>query len=68
VVLPQADQNRGIESLLIYRVSQAIWDKGYQEVDMSLTGEENEKSTRFQEHLGMKVYRRYRIYEKFMVS
>jgi GNAT superfamily N-acetyltransferase len=61
-------QNRGIESLLIYRVSQAIWDKGYQEVDMSLTGEENEKSTRFQEHLGMKVYRRYRIYEKFMVS
>ena len=60
-------QNRGIESLLVVQVAQAIWDKGYTEADMSLTGEENEKSTRFQEHLGFKVYRRYRIYEKPIV-
>jgi GNAT superfamily N-acetyltransferase len=61
-------QNRGIESLLVVQVAQAIWDQGYTEADMSLTGEENEKSTRFQEHLGFKVYRRYRIYEKPIVS
>jgi GNAT superfamily N-acetyltransferase len=57
-------QNRGIESLLTMKVGQAVWKKGYHEVDMSLTGEENEKSTNMQEHLGFKVYRRYRIYQK----
>ena len=38
--------------------------KKYKEVDMSLTGDENLKSNRYQERLGMTVYRRYRIYEK----
>jgi GNAT superfamily N-acetyltransferase len=57
-------QRRGIESLLTMRVGQAIWKKGYREVDMSLTGEDNEKSTTMQEHLGFKIYRRYRIYQK----
>jgi GNAT superfamily N-acetyltransferase len=60
-------QNRGIESLVV-QVAQVIWDRGYIEADMSLTGEENEKSTRFQEHLGFKVYRRYRIYEKQLLD
>jgi GNAT superfamily N-acetyltransferase len=67
MVLPDY-QNRGIEALLVMQVAQAIWDQGYSEVDMSMTGEENEKSTRFQENLGFKVYRRYRIYEKPLVS
>jgi hypothetical protein len=57
-------QRRGIESLLTMKVGQAIWKKGYREVDMSLTGEENENSSTMQEHLGFKVYRRYRIYQK----
>ncbi len=63
MMLPEF-QNRGIEALLIMQCAQAIWDKGYTELDMSLTGEENEKSFRFQDHLGMQIYRRYRIYEK----
>ncbi len=57
-------QNRGIESVLGMQVARALWDAGFQEVDLSLTGEENYKSTQFQERLGFKVYRRYRIYEK----
>jgi hypothetical protein len=61
-------QNRGIESLLTMRVGQAVWKKGYREVDMSLTGEENEKSTTMQEHLGFKIYRRYRIYQKDLIK
>ncbi len=60
-------QRRGIESLLTMKVGQAIWKKGYREVDMSLTGEENEKSTTMQEHLGFKIYRRYRIYQKDLI-
>ena len=57
-------QGRGIEALLTYRMAQAIWNHGYKEIDMSLTGEENLKSSLFQERIGFKVYRRYRIYQK----
>jgi GNAT superfamily N-acetyltransferase len=63
VILPDY-QNRGIETVLVTELARAAWKKGYQEVDISLTGDENVKSNRFQENLGMKVYRRYRIYEK----
>jgi hypothetical protein len=54
----------GIETLLTLEICEEILKKGYKEVDMSLTGDENEKSNRYQERLGMQVYRRYRIYEK----
>lgn len=63
IVIPDY-QRRGIESLLTMKIGQAIWKKGYREVDMSMTGEENESSTTMQEHLGFKIYRRYRIYQK----
>jgi GNAT superfamily N-acetyltransferase len=63
MVLPEF-QGRGIEAILSAALARAIWEIGYQEVDMSLTGEENEKSNRFQENLGFRVYRRYRIYQK----
>jgi GNAT superfamily N-acetyltransferase len=63
MMLPEY-QGRGIEALLAYNVARVIFDQGYQEVDMSLTGEENGKSTRFQSALGFRVYRRYRVYQK----
>jgi GNAT superfamily N-acetyltransferase len=63
MVLPEF-QNRGVEAALIYKVAEGVWAGGYTEVDMSLTGDENEKSNRFQQNLGFKVYRRYRIYER----
>ena len=66
MMLPEY-QGRGIEALLAYNVARVIFDQGYQEVDMSLTGEENGKSTRFQSALGFRVYRRYRVYQKELV-
>jgi GNAT superfamily N-acetyltransferase len=63
MVLPEY-QGRGVEAVLIRELGRAIFRRGFREIDMSLTGENNEKSQRFQEHLGFKVYRRYRIYEK----
>ncbi len=63
MVLPEY-QNRGIETLLVLEVARAAFSKGYREMDMSLTGAENEKSNRFQENLGYKVYRRYKLYQK----
>jgi GNAT superfamily N-acetyltransferase len=63
MMLPEF-QGRGAEAALVYQIARAIWELGYREIDMSLTGEENIKSTRFQDHLGFIPYRRYRIYEK----
>jgi GNAT superfamily N-acetyltransferase len=63
MVLPEF-HGRGIEALLIHKVSRRIWQKKYREVDMSLAVEENIKSNRFTDNLGFEVYLRYRIYEK----
>ncbi len=66
MVLPEY-QGRGVEAVLVERIAHAIWGLGFKEIDMSLTGEENVKSTRLQENLGFKVYRRYRVYEKNLI-
>lgn len=63
VMIPEY-QRLGIETALVLEVCKALWKNNYREVDMSLTGDENEKSNRYQDNLGMQIYRRYRIYEK----
>jgi GNAT superfamily N-acetyltransferase len=63
MILPEY-QGRGIEAVLSAELARTILNLGYQEVDMSMTGEENERSNRFQENLGFQVYRRYRLYQK----
>lgn len=63
VMIPEF-QNRGIEAVLTVAVARAIFARGYTEIDMSLTGDENVRSNLYQENLGFKVYRRYRIYAK----
>lgn len=61
VVLPEY-RSSGAEAMLVSRIARAIWDRGYLELDSSLTSDENDKSNRFQDNLGMRVYRRYAIY------
>ena len=63
MMLPEY-QGRGVEAVLVEQVGQAIWEIGFKEIDMSLTGDENVKSARMQDHLGFVPYRRYGIYEK----
>ncbi len=63
MVLPEF-QGRGLESLLILRITERALQKKYRVVEMSLTGDENLKSNRLQERLGLQVYRRYVIYQK----
>ncbi|MCX6054049.1 MAG: hypothetical protein NTZ74_03875 [Chloroflexi bacterium] len=65
MMLPQY-QGRGIEALLMLKISERIWEKGYREVDMSLAGEENIKSNRLTDNLGFEVYLRYRLFEKMI--
>jgi GNAT superfamily N-acetyltransferase len=63
MILPEY-QGRGVETVLVEQIGHAIWDMGFKEIDMSLTGDENVKSARMQDHLGFVPYRRYGIYEK----
>jgi GNAT superfamily N-acetyltransferase len=63
VIVPEF-WGRGLESVLITEIARAAWAKGYREADLSLTGEENENVQRLLAGLGMRVYRRYRIYQK----
>jgi GNAT superfamily N-acetyltransferase len=67
VVLPEYHY-RGVEAALLVALAKGIWERGYHEVDMSMTGEDNWRSNRFQENLGFKVYRRYRVYQKELSS
>lgn len=67
MILPEF-QGRGIEALLIRNVARRIWRKGYKEVDMSLAGDENFKSNRFQSSLGFSTYLRYRLFEKDLIK
>ena len=62
VVLPEY-RDRFVEVQLLRSLGEATWRKGYREVDLSLTGEENWRSNRIQEKTGARIYRRYRIYE-----
>ena len=57
-------RGRGLESLLTTETARAIFARGFREVDMSLTGEDNENMQRMMAGLGMQVYRRYRVYER----
>lgn len=63
MVLPEY-RRRGLEALLIATVGRALWDAGYREADLSLTGEENENIQNYLAGLGMRVYRRYRVFQK----
>ncbi len=67
VILPEF-QGGGIEALLIREVGKEIWRKRYKEVDVSLAGEENFNSNRFQAHLGFQAYLRYRLFEKQLIK
>jgi GNAT superfamily N-acetyltransferase len=57
-------RGRGLETLLITETARVIFARGYREVDMGLTGEDNENMQRMMAGLDMQVYRRYRVYER----
>ena len=63
MVAPQY-QDRYVEVLILQRLGEELWRKGYRQVDISITGDENWKSNRIQERTGARIYRRYRIYQK----
>jgi len=55
--------NRGVDALLMYQFAVNVIERGYQWLDMSLTGEDNPMTPRLATRLGAREYKRYRIYQ-----
>ena len=53
---------RGLAIMLIVQILQAAIRKGYEWVDMSLTGEDNPDTNSMVTSFGGKVDKRYRVY------
>ena len=54
----------GIAILLFAEMIQRAIAKGYQWIDLSLTGEENPDTWDLAHHMGAQIYKRYRFYKK----
>jgi GNAT superfamily N-acetyltransferase len=54
--------NTGVSVLLFAEMAQRAWAKGYRWSDLSLTSEDNPNTPLLAEHLGAKLYKRYRVY------
>jgi len=62
-VLPEY-RRRGIDALLYLDMLRAVFDKGYQWLDGSLTDEQNLLVNLLAERLGAERYKHYRVYQK----
>jgi len=56
-------RNRGIEAVLYYATEQAAMKLGYQWCELSWNLEDNDLINRFDESVGGKLYKKYRIVE-----
>ena len=48
--------------LLFAEMARRAWAKGYRWSDLSLTSEDNPNTPLLAEHMGAKLYKRYRVY------
>lgn len=54
---------RGLDALIYLHIAQASLRKGYQWMDMSLTGEDNPMTNRLAIRMGARLDKRYRVYD-----
>ena len=54
---------RGLDGLIYLQIAQASLRKGYQWMDMSLTGDDNPMTNRLVTRMGVGLDKRYRVYE-----
>jgi GNAT superfamily N-acetyltransferase len=54
---------RGLDALIYLEMARQALRKGYQWMDMSLTGEDNPMTNKLATNIGAKVDKRYRVYE-----
>ncbi|MGD8625752.1 MAG: GNAT family N-acetyltransferase [Anaerolineae bacterium] len=54
--------NRGVSVLLFAEMAQRAWARGYRWADLSMTSEDNPHTPLLAEHMGARLYKRYRVY------
>jgi hypothetical protein len=66
-VLPEY-WDTGVAILLFSEMVRRASAKGYQWLDLSLTGEDNPDTWNITHHMGARIYKRYRFYKKDLIS
>jgi GNAT superfamily N-acetyltransferase len=61
-VLPQY-WNRGVAIVMLDELMKRALAKGYQWADLSITSEDNPNTPLLAQHMGAKIYKRYRVYK-----
>ncbi|HTP00087.1 MAG TPA: GNAT family N-acetyltransferase [Anaerolineales bacterium] len=64
VAVPPEYWDTGVAVLLFAEMAQRANRKGYEWLDLSLTGDENPDTWDLAHHMGAKIYKRYRFYRK----
>jgi GNAT superfamily N-acetyltransferase len=68
VLVPPEYWDTGVAVLLFDEMAKRAAAKGYRWVDLSLTSDDNPRTPALAERVGAKVYKRYRVYRKWLSS
>jgi GNAT superfamily N-acetyltransferase len=66
VVVPPEYWDTGVAVLLIDEMARRAAAKGYRWADLSLTSADNPRTPQLAEHLGAVIYKRYRVYRRWL--
>jgi GNAT superfamily N-acetyltransferase len=66
VLVPPEYWDTGVAVLLFDEMARRAAAKGYKWVDLSLTSDDNPRTPILAKHAGAKLYKRYRVYRKWL--
>lgn len=67
VLVPPEYWDTGVAVLLFDEMAKRAAARGYKWVDLSLTSDDNPRTPILAGHMGAKIYKRYRVYRKWLV-
>jgi hypothetical protein len=56
-------REQGLDALIYQHIAQSSFRRGYQWVDLSLTGDDNPMTNKMAQRIGAVIDKRYRLYE-----
>lgn len=68
VLVPPEYWDTGVAALLFDELVRRAVAKGYRWADFSLTSDDNPRTPQLAEHMGAKIYKRYRVYRKWLAD
>ena len=68
ILVPPDYWDTGVAALLFDEMARRAASKGYRWIDLSLTSDDNPRTPALAERMGGKIYKRYRVYRKWLNS